>query len=340
MHKTSRITLAALALTGCCTALAQSNVAIYGRINTSIEHQKVGDRSVTAMVNNNSRIGFIGREDLGNGLRAGFKLEGGFQSDTGAGMLNGGGFSFGRNSHVYLSGNFGKVQLGRAGGSSYDYVADYGVLDEPNHDTGTVSDALYYGVTRGTNGISYSTPNIAGLIVEAALSMHEKDPSSDMKNSVDLSAIWGRGNWNFGAGYTKRGERNQWGLRASYTYEAFEIGAYIQRADDPVSGSVCNRATGGCGTRNSGRVNTMYTTGPSQFVIGYGWAGSWSEQRDSDAKQIMLGYNYHLSKRTKVYALFTKYDNAKNAKYGYSFNGGVGYGQDARSLGVGLRHAF
>ena len=84
----------------------------------------------------------------------------------------------------------------------------------------------------------------------------------------------------------------------------------------------------------------MYTTGPSQFVIGYGWAGSWSEQRDSDAKQIMLGYNYHLSKRTKVYALFTKYDNAKNAKYGYSFNGGVGYGQDARSLGVGLRHAF
>ena len=80
--------------------------------------------------------------------------------------------------------------------------------------------------------------------------------------------------------------------------------------------------------------------GASEFHANVGRANSWSNLSSSAATQFTLGYNYNLSKRTKVYALFTKYDNAKNAKYGYSFNGGVGYGQDARSLGVGLRHAF
>lgn len=335
-----RAMFAALAATGAATAVAQSNVQIYGRVNTSIEDHKVGGESVTAMVNNNSRFGFRGEEDLGKGMKAGFALEAGFKSDTGEGMLPGGGLSFGRKSQVYLKGGFGKLQMGRAGGSSYDYVADYGVLDQPNHDTGTVSDALYQGVGRSTNGISYATPNINGLVVEAALSLPENAGTGQNDNSVDLSANWELGAWSLGAGYTHKGEDEQWGVRVHYTDGPFQVGAFYQRVEANSLSSACNNGGQACGSRNMARINAMYTLGVSEFVVGYGWTDDWSGVDNSSAKQLMLGYNFNISKRTKVYALYTKYLNDANVKYGYGFSQGVKFGQDARAIGVGLRHAF
>lgn len=335
-----RVMLAALATTSAAAAFAQSNVQIYGRVNTSIEHHKVGSDSVTAMVNNNSRFGFRGEEDLGNGMKVGFALESGFKSDTGSGMLTDGGLSFARKSQLYIKGDFGKLQMGRAGGSSYDYVADYGVLDQPNHDTGTVSDALYQGVGRSTNGISYSTPNMNGLVVEAALSMHEKASAGKNDNSVDLSANWELGAWSLGAGYTDKGEDQQWGVRAHYTHGPYQVGAFYQRVDADTMSGACNNGGRACGTRNMARINAMYTMGASEFVVGYGWTDDWSGIANSSANQLMLGYNFNLSKRTKVYALYTKYNNDANVKYGYGFTQGVNFGQDARAMGVGLRHAF
>ena len=103
MTKMTRIALAALAVMGATTAMAQSSVTLYGRINTTVEHQKLGDQSTTGLVNNSSRWGMRGSEDLGGGLKAGFVLESGFNSATGAAAST----FFGRQSEVNLSGNFG-----------------------------------------------------------------------------------------------------------------------------------------------------------------------------------------------------------------------------------------
>ena len=111
MTKTTRVMLAVLAVCGTSAAMAQSSVSIYGRVNTSVEHQKLGNASATGMVSNSSYIGFKGTEDLGNGLKAGFVLEGNFLSDNGAGADEGA-FNFKRNSEVNLSGNFGMVRMG------------------------------------------------------------------------------------------------------------------------------------------------------------------------------------------------------------------------------------
>ena len=107
MMKLSRLMLAAVAVCGTSAVMAQSSVTIYGRVNTTIEQQKLGDNKATGVANNNSRIGFKGVEDLGNGLKAGFQLEAGFGSDDGSGPL-----TFKRQSEVNLSGNFGMVRLG------------------------------------------------------------------------------------------------------------------------------------------------------------------------------------------------------------------------------------
>ena len=85
MTKMTRIALAALAVMGATTAMAQSSVTLYGRINTTVERQKDGDVSKTGMFNNASRFGIRGTEDLGGGLKAGFTLESGFNADDGTG---------------------------------------------------------------------------------------------------------------------------------------------------------------------------------------------------------------------------------------------------------------
>ena len=77
MQKPSRLLLATLALLGTSAVFAQSSVTLYGRVNTSVERQKVGGTSNTVMQNNSSRFGFKGTEDLGGGLKAGFQLESG-----------------------------------------------------------------------------------------------------------------------------------------------------------------------------------------------------------------------------------------------------------------------
>ncbi len=342
--KIQRLMLAVLAVCGTSAALAQSSVSIYGRLNTSIERQKIGDQSTTGMFNNASRIGFKGVEDLGGGLKAGFQLEAGFGSDDGSGPLN-----FKRQSELNLSGNFGMLRLGRWTAEAYYAVADYGVLDEPNHDTGFFSDQLYSYLMRDDNKIAYRTPVLGGFTLEGAMSFHEKADGINAtgpyanKNAYDVAANWESGPLALGAGYTKLGDAKQYGLRAHYTIGDFQIGGYYQRSDNVgfdsgLTGTGGFGALGDFGKRNLFRLTGGYTFGASQIAVGYGHAGNIGGRDDTGASQFILGYNYNLSKRTKVYAAYTKINNKDNATYGGV--GTAGAGKNASSFGVGVRHNF
>ena len=78
----SLIIAAALAAVG-ASAHAQSTVNLYGRLNVTIERQKIGNTNDTRMVNNTSRFGLRGSEDLGGGMKAGFQIEHGFNINNG-----------------------------------------------------------------------------------------------------------------------------------------------------------------------------------------------------------------------------------------------------------------
>ena len=80
--------LIALAIAGLVSApaFAQSNVTIYGVADAAIGIGEHGDNDFQGVVNgilSGSRIGFRGTEDLGNGLKAVFTLEQGFNIDNG-----------------------------------------------------------------------------------------------------------------------------------------------------------------------------------------------------------------------------------------------------------------
>ena len=331
MQNPSRLLLALLAVVGSSAALAQSSVTLYGRVNTSIEHQKTGDVTVNGMVNNSSRFGFKGTEDLGGGLKAGFQLESGFDSSDGTGSAwthPTTGMSFARQSEINLSGGFGMLRLGNFTPESYYATADYVGLH--NHDTGTSSDALYYdpvwfGGLSTKNKVGYRTPDMGGLTVDASVSMHEKNPTvGPRKNGYDLAANYNMGALALGAGYSQVGDNNQFALRGLYTVGQFMLGAYYQRNDEDV-----------LGTRNNFRLAGAYMMGASEFHLNVGRANSWSKVNDSAATQYTLAYNYNLSKRTKVYAFYTKLDNKAGANY---ISGASGV--DFSSVAVGVRHNF
>ena len=319
MQKTNRLALAVLALLGSTAAFAQSSVTLYGRVNTTVERQEVGNVKTTGLFNNASRFGFKGTEDLGGGLKAGFQLESGFNSDTGASATT----FFGRQSEVNLSGGFGAVRLGRFIAGSYLATADY--ISMHNHDTGSSSDAFYAYVMPDANKIAYRTPTFGGLTVDAAVALHEQAVGG--KNAYDLAANYNLGALALGAGYSKQGDVNQFAVRALYTFGAFTVGGYVQRDD---SAYVANG-----GNRNTFRLAGAYNMGASEFHVNVGRAGEYKNLNDSDSTQYTLGYNYNLSKRTKVYGYYTHVNNSRNASY----QSGVA-GADFSSVAVGVRHNF
>lgn len=167
-------TLLALATLGAFTGSAvAADVQLYGvldqgfaykKADTTVGNDKTKNHSFEQVSGYNapSRFGLVGSEDLGNGLKLGFKLENSFNGDDGT--LGQGGRLFGRESSVTVSGDFGAVSVGRMGGvassaGTYDLV--YATADA--FDGG---DNAVLGLTassRYDNVVTYQSPKFAGV---------------------------------------------------------------------------------------------------------------------------------------------------------------------------------
>ena len=305
---------AAVALLATGSAFAQSSVTIYGRANVTVESLDRDGVKTTELVNNASRLGFKGTEDLGGGLKANFVLEHRFSIDTGIPSST---FWAGQSELNLESASFGTLRLGQFTSEAYYATADY--ISMHNHDTGTSSDALYAYLGRDTNKIAYRLPTLVkGLQLEGAVSMAE---GSANLRTYDFAANYQLGSLALGAGYQKFGDDNQFAVRALYEVGSFVFGAYVQQNED-----VSNAR----GDRTTFRLSGAYNVGASEFHLNFGAADDYSNVADSDAQQFTLGYNYNLSKRTKVYGFYTQ----------VSDGGAKVYGGDFKSFAVGVRHNF
>ena len=319
--------VAAISVLAAGSALAQNSVTIYGRLNLSAEQQKnvnaVGTQKV--LQNSASRIGFKGTEDLGGGLKAGFQIEHGFNPDNGSASQSA---FWARQSEVNLSGAFGMIRLGNFTSEAYFATADY--ISMHNHDTGTSEDKLYAYLGRNINKIAYRTPELVkGLTLEAAVSAGEGVPGR--VRSYDAAANWNLGALQLGAGYEKNGSAKQYGVRALYEMGPVVLGAYFQ--DDT------NGNGPGLGNRKTYRVSAAYNVGASEFHANYGIADDYSKRANSDARQWTVGYNYNLSKRTKVYAFYSTVDNSAGFSY-FGATNSLGQALDPKIAAVGVRHNF
>ncbi len=306
-------------------AFAQSSVTLWGRINTTVESQKIGNGDrVVREANNNSRLGFTGTEDLGGGMKAAFNLEHGFESDTGA--ASGGTQFWNRQSNVQLSGGFGTVRLGAWFPDSYFATVDR--TSNHNHDTGSSADALFssIGFSYRTNKVGYFSPDMNGF--NAAVSVHAGEGVVGDARAYDASFNYQVAGLHIGGGYSQAdtvAQRKNYIIEADYGFGPFLVTGYAQ-----------SEKIDGYKTRNIGRVSAMYTLGASEFHVNVGGTKAGGDTpvakggfMTNGAKQWTLGYNYNLSKRTKVYGYYTVIDYTTANKVG-----------DFSSLAAGIRHNF
>jgi predicted porin len=313
----SLIAAAALA-TLASGAFAQSGVTIYGRLNLTIERQKLtGSDDNWVMQNSASRWGLKGAEDLGGGMKAGFQVESGFNPATGQQSQTA---FFARQSELYLGGGFGMIRLGNFTSEAYYATSDY--IGMHNHETGTSADAFYAYVGRNTGKVAYRTPSFGGATVEIAITEAGTAPD----RTIDLAANYVAGPLHLGFGYEKGNlDAKQFAGRVLYELGAFTFGATVQRDTDGWGT--------GFGDRTNYRVMGMYTMGNTDLHLNVGRTGAYDNGPDS-ASQVTLGVNYNLSKRTKVYGFFTKLSGDGADFYAVN-NIGVN-----RSLALGVRHNF
>lgn len=157
--KKSVLALAALsALAG--VAHAQSSVTFYGRIDLAYS-KRAGWQNQGINDTQNSRFGFKGAEDLGNGLKAIFNLESGISPDDGT-TADSSKF-FNRRSIVGLQDStFGTLTLGR------EYTPAYVLVEKPADPWGNDTYASYEAIVRG--GVSNTADKPNGTAVFGGIS--------------------------------------------------------------------------------------------------------------------------------------------------------------------------
>lgn len=324
-----RIALAAALVAATAgSAMAQSSVTLYGRLNTSIEQQDNDVIDKTVMQNNASRWGLRGQEDLGGGLAAFFQLESGFGSDDGSNSQPG--KSFGRDSYVGLRSNsLGEIRMGRFIGELYYGTIDWiGVF---NHNTGVTSEDNMYGLDfYVNNAVQYISPTFSGFKFSALAAAGEGTTSKSYEGAVQ----WDSGPWHAGFGYQETefvggDKRSGFSAAGAYTWGNFTFGLAWNQPDDDILGS-----------RDHIQATAMYALRGHEFHFSFGDTSSYDNVNDSGATQYTLGYNYNLSKRTKLYAFYFAIDNDANAGYGGSSTVGALGDKTWSSFGVGVRHNF
>jgi predicted porin len=204
--KKSALALAVLAALS-LNASAQTNVQVYGLMDAGVEylnHAGPNDGSLTRVISggkNTSRWGFRGSEDLGNGLKAVFNLEGGVLLDTGAQDGN----LFKRQAYVGLDGGFGRVIIGRSFTTTYDLVLKFDPMGFAPHyswaTAGTASGASKYGMTAAFDNLVKYTGHTGGFTYGGTVGLGEQAGDSADGRKYAVGGSW------FGSGA---------GLMASY----------------------------------------------------------------------------------------------------------------------------
>jgi predicted porin len=361
-------------------ASAQSNVTMFGVVDTNIGSEKAGSNKATGMGKSGyqtNRFGVRGSEDLGGGLKANFWLEsditsnGGSNGAAGAGQNNGAvtaaaNFSqFSRLAYVGLSGGWGAVNFGRqytphfTVHTTYDNFGTTGPVSVANITLGAstvVGTALNSSSgVRASNAIRYDSPNWSGFNFAAMYNYGEVVNNSGRERATGFNIGYAPGNWGIHLGYNN--QKDQGGVVGYRTRDTILGAQYTFGFGLKISGMWHSRSSsgdplivGGSGRARDWNLGLTYTTGAHNIRGAYTRRNTNLLNDSGDANQYGLMYDYSLSKRTVAYVSYARIRNRGTAATGsaYITNGtnealatyGGAGGQRSSGFVFGVRHAF
>jgi len=302
MKKSLWLAASGLAL-ACGAASAQPSVTVYGFVDQAVG-KNPGSEVKGVIDSTGSRLGFKGEEDLGDGLKASFLLEHRFSPDTGeaASVFWKGG------SWVGLSGSFGAVKLGRWWTQAFLHSQ---FASDP-FEMGTV------GLSFGTVGCGGPGGCVGAFWLNNSVSYEfaASGFSIGVQASPESPAAGERRPWNVGASYSAGG------LYVGLSHESTAApGAKWSHATVNYDFGALKLITGyGSGTDAAGDARRNLIVG-LRAPMGQGvLIGSYNQHKDAGvtvSSKSSVGYQYFLSKRTKLFATLTSDSKAATSKEGY-----------------------
>ncbi|SDD87573.1 Outer membrane protein (porin) [Cupriavidus sp. YR651] len=363
---TPRARLAALCLAvSSAPALADSSVTVYGRINTAIEYSRASTAtdgtalgSVVRQTNNRSVFGLRGEEDLGGTLKAVWQIESNVSMDTGQGQIAG------RNSRVGLQGDYGLLFMGHwhtpytestmAYDPYYPTTAGYMALisNGSTSSSNNVEDTSSFD-RRQKNILQYRSPQWGGVSLWLGWGLPEEKTTVPRNPALySAAAVYDRGPLNATLAYEihqhyQAAGRNDDALKVGVAYQLF-TGTRIAAVYEHLH----YRTDTGDLQRNAYYTSLVQKLGPGSVRIGFAFAangsgssvdtiGFFRSGAETGATQLTVGYDYPMSKRTALFAYYSRIDNKRNAIYDFAINElGIRAGADPQTFALGMRHNF
>ena len=353
LKTTLKATACAALLASASSAFAQSSVQLYGQVDEWVGAQKFpGGKTAVQVAGggmSTSYWGLKGAEDLGNGYKAIFALEGFFLAQNGQYGRFTGDTMFSRNAYVGIESPYGTVTAGRL--TTPLFVST--ILFNPFIDSYQFSPMVWHtylglgtfptystdqGVTGDSgwsNAVSYSSPNFNGLSATAMYALGNTTENGAKKWSGQVlyfhgpfaaTAVYQYVNFNnvpsdlgsFGTSGVP-GLKSQSVAQVGVSYDLKFVkffGQYMYTYNDQqVTSWHVNTAQGGA----------TVPFGPGSVMASYAYSrdgGGFDQTRQTAS----VGYDYPLSKRTDIYAAYM-YDHISSMSSGNTY-------------GVGLRAKF
>jgi predicted porin len=319
--------LLALALLGAFAGVAhaQSSVVIYGSLDAGLIKRTDSTLNIGKRLNNT--LGFKGTEDLGNGLKAIFQLEMRYEPDTGTNesvtrpLFQG-------QSRVGLTGGFGTLRVGRGltafQESSIAYEPFHGIPSPAGFQAdltvaGYTSDPLSptgNSANRFSNAVWYNSPEFMGIQINTTIGTKEANGGAAINgrfapvpgplqpqypanaaasaNPYSISATWKNGPGSLMLAAERNAIETTVHQFAGYVMvqPATKLMFSITRKDESHN-RLLNQNT------KAWVLGANHSIGASKFLAGY---GTKTTEGLTKVKQMTLGYEYSLSKRTYIYA--------------------------------------
>ncbi len=270
MKKTTAILASAVALVMAGSAIAETTV--YGRARMAMVVASDNDNAV-GLINDSSRFGFKGSEDLGNGMSAIYKFELGYNADNKA---QASGVST-RIGMVGLKGDFGAFVMGNMWVPVYNLVT--GNVDPFNHFG--LDDGYQLGARAG-DALAYAN-SFGDVKFQAAVVSVDSGTEDDLMDAYNVAVSFPAGPVSIGIGVHSNTDDNGMAVSVGYKGDGFGITFAYNDAED-LGGDKVTTLVGTMGVGAKGKALLR-----------------WSSADNADVDGVTVGYHHALSKRTKVY---------------------------------------
>jgi predicted porin len=302
---------------------ALADATVYGKAHLLVQNTDIDDPSSSADSGDvwsvdsiDSRIGVKGSEDLGDGLKAVYQFEFKVNLDDGSGLGD-------RNQYLGLAGGFGTVLLGR---HDTPLKLAQGKFDQFGDVAGDIKTVMP-GEDRVDNVIAYVSPDMGGLSLVGALVAGEQGDGGDLGDSetltgltdhISLAGLYSNGPIFASLAYNSydlgtAADADPSLLRGTFVWKGGMWQAGVMFASMDMDGMMDDSdavgVSGHVKVGSSGKFKAQYLVGDTPvFKAPISPSVKVAGGAENEVTQMSVGYEHAMSKRTKLHAGYTIYE--------------------------------